>query len=183
MKITTKQITTTAALLAICIIFQYFKPTSTYITGPIVNATLILATIGAGLVSGALISIIAPITAFFFTGSPIMAAIPLMFPVIMLGNLLLVLFTYFFYNKVKFPLHFELGLLLGSIVKALFLGLLVVYVIIPTFGSDVASHLPKVLDTAKIMFSTTQLITATTGSIIAYLVWIPLKKALKSEQL
>ena len=43
MKITTKQITTTAVLLAICIVSQFFKNTSVYITGPIINACLIIA--------------------------------------------------------------------------------------------------------------------------------------------
>ncbi|MFR7962063.1 MAG: hypothetical protein ACLU6P_17555 [Roseburia intestinalis] len=42
MKITTKQITTTAVLLAICIVSQFFKNTSVYITGPIINACLIM---------------------------------------------------------------------------------------------------------------------------------------------
>ena len=44
MKITTKQITTTAVLLAICIVSQFFKNTSVYITGPIINACLIMPT-------------------------------------------------------------------------------------------------------------------------------------------
>ena len=49
MKITTKQITTTAVLLAICIVSQFFKNTSVYITGPIINACLIIAALGAGM--------------------------------------------------------------------------------------------------------------------------------------
>ena len=76
MKITTKQLVQTALLLAICIASQYFKNLSVYITGPIVNLTIILAVLSVGLWSGLLLSIIAPVTAFFFTGSPIMAAIP-----------------------------------------------------------------------------------------------------------
>ena len=78
MKITTKQLVQTALLLAICIASQYFKNLSVYITGPIVNLTIILAVLSVGLWSGLLLSIIAPVTAFFFTGSPILAAIPLL---------------------------------------------------------------------------------------------------------
>ena len=89
MKITTKHLVQTALLLAICIASQYFKNLSVYITGPIVNATIIIAVLSVGLFSGLLLSIIAPITAFFFTGSPIMAAIPLMFPAVMAGNAIL----------------------------------------------------------------------------------------------
>ena len=86
MKITTKQLVQTALLLAICIASQYFKNLSVYITGPIVNLTIILAVLSVGLWSGLLLSIIAPVTAFFFTGSPIMSAIPLMFPAVMAGK-------------------------------------------------------------------------------------------------
>lgn len=42
MKIQTKQITVTAIMLAICIVSQFFKNLSVYITGPIINAALIL---------------------------------------------------------------------------------------------------------------------------------------------
>lgn len=186
-KITTKQITTTALLLAICIISQYFKNLSVYITGPIVNATLILAVLGAGLYSGILLSIIAPITAFFFTGSPIMAAIPLMFPAVMLGNLVIVCFTFYFQKKATFSHHLEIGLILGSLVKAIVMGIIIVCILLPVFGTNIASHLPKpealpkVLATAKITFSITQLTTAILGSILAYIIWQPLKKVLENE--
>ena len=42
MKIKTKQITVTAIMLAICLVSQFFKNLSVYITGPIINAALIL---------------------------------------------------------------------------------------------------------------------------------------------
>ena len=41
MKLKTKQITVTAIMLAICIISQFFKNLSVYITGPVINAALI----------------------------------------------------------------------------------------------------------------------------------------------
>ena len=85
MKIQTKQITVTAIMLAICIISQFFKTLSVYITGPIVNAALILTVLYAGTVCGIILSIITPITSFFITGTPIMAVIPAMFPCIMVG--------------------------------------------------------------------------------------------------
>lgn len=185
MKITTKQLTTTALLLAICIVSQYFKNLSVYITGPIVNTTIILATLAVGLSSGILISIISPITAFFFTGSPLIAAIPLMFPVIMIGNIILAVFTFYFQNKCQAKQKLIWGLLFGSIAKAAFMGIVVVLIILPLFGGNVATRLPKpemlskFLATAKITFSVTQLITSLLGSLLAYLIWIPLQKALK----
>ncbi|HOO29205.1 MAG TPA: ECF transporter S component [Lachnospiraceae bacterium] len=181
---TAKQIAQTALLLALCIISQYFKSLSVYITGPIVNAILVIATLAVGPVSGIIISIIAPITAFFFTGSPIMAALPVMFPIIMISNTILVLFTYYFEKKKSFRFHLETGLILGSIVKAAFLGITVVLILLPYFGNAIAAKLPKpealpkVLAAAKITFSVTQLITALIGSLIAWLIWHRLKKAI-----
>ena len=69
MKITTKQITTTAVLLAICIVSQFFKNTSVYITGPIINACLIIAALDAGMACGIILSVITPVTSFLITGS------------------------------------------------------------------------------------------------------------------
>lgn len=186
-KITTKQLTTTALLLAICILSQYFKNLSVYITGPIVNSVLIIAALGAGLWSGILIAVISPITAFFFTASPIMAGIPLMFPTIMIGNIILVLCAYYFGSSKRSSLHLPVGLVIGSLLKAAFMGVVVIYVLFPLFGENVAPNLPKpemlpkILAAAKITFSLTQLITSLLGSLLAFLVWIPLKKALKNE--
>lgn len=187
MKLTTKQVTTTALLLTICIGSQAFKGMSTYITGTIVNTTLILATLSVGPISGFLLSVIAPITGFFFTGSPIMAAIPLMFPVIMIGNSLLVFITYHFDQKILCKNHLSLGLFLGSIVKAIFMGIVVVFIILPLFGSNIQDKLPKpeilpvIIASANITFSIGQLITALLGSILAIMIWKPLKSFLKGE--
>ena len=87
MKIKTKQITVTAIMLAICLVSQFFKNLSVYITGPVINAALILTVLYAGMACGIILSIITPVTSFFITGSPVMAAIPAMFPCIMIGNI------------------------------------------------------------------------------------------------
>ena len=89
MNLKTRQITVTAILLAICIVSQFFKNLNVYITGPIINAALILTTVYAGLACGIILSVITPITSFFITGSPIMAAIPAMFPCIMISLIIL----------------------------------------------------------------------------------------------
>ena len=68
------------------------------------------------------------------------------------------------------------------------MGILIVLILLPTFGDQIAAKLPKpaalpaVLQTAKITFSVTQLTTALIGSLIAYLIWIPLSRYLKSEE-
>lgn len=182
MKLTTRQLVQTALLLAICIVSQYFKNLSVYITGPIINTVIIIAALSVGLTSALLISIITPITAFFFTGSPIMAAIPLMFPIIMIGNCILALVIWYFQNKRTASYRLALGMAVGTICKAAFLGIMVVLVLLPLFGDNIALRLPKpealsaVISTARITFSVTQLITAALGSVLAYLIWIPLKK-------
>ena len=187
MKITTKQLVQTALLLAICIASQYFKNLSVYITGPIVNLTIILAVLSVGLWSGLLLSIIAPVTAFFFTGSPIMAAIPLMFPAVMAGNAVLAVTVWYFQKKTSFKWRLPAGLIAGSVLKAVFMGIVIVLIILPIFGDNIASKLPKpealpmVLATAKVTFSVTQLTTALIGSTLAYVIWMPLKKYLKAE--
>ena len=79
MKIKTKQITVTAIMLAICLVSQFFKNLSVYITGPIINAALVLTVLYAGMACGIILSIITPVTSFFITGSPVMAAIPVSF--------------------------------------------------------------------------------------------------------
>lgn len=187
-KITTKQITITAVLLAICILSQYFKNLSVYITGPLVNACILLATLAAGLASGVIISIIAPITAFLFTGSPIMASMPLMFPAIMLGNITIAWVAWFFQKKFKFKLHLEIGLIIGSIAKAIVMGVLIVFVIFPLFGDNLSDKLgdatkaTAVLTAARYTFSVSQLITSLIGSALTLVLWYPLKKVMKNEQ-
>ena len=79
------------------------------------------------------------------------------------------------------------GLIAGSVLKAVFMGIVIVLVLLPAFGGNIAARLPKpealpgVLATAKVTFSVTQLITALTGSLLAYIIWIPLKKYLRAE--
>lgn len=187
-KFTIKQWVQTALLLAICIASQFFKNLSPYITGPIVNTVLIIATLAVGIYSGLIISIISPITAFMISGSPIMAAIPLMFPCIICGNIILVCCTALMFHKTAFKGRLAVGLITGSVLKAAFLGITVVLILLPMYGSNVAvklpnpDALPKVLETARITFSITQLITALTGSLIAYLIWIPLRNYLQSGE-
>ena len=56
----TRQIATTAVLLAICIVSQVFKNLSVFITGPIVNTCIVLAVLMVNLPCGIILSIITP---------------------------------------------------------------------------------------------------------------------------
>ena len=131
MKITAKQITTTAILLAICIVSQFFKNLSVYITGPIINACLILAVLSVGMVCAIILAVITPVTAFFISGSPIMAAIPAIIPCVMIGNAILVLGVGLIVKKVKGNGGLIAGMAAGSVLKALFMGVVISLILIP----------------------------------------------------
>lgn len=188
MRLTTKQLVQTALILAICIASQFFKNLSVYLTGPIVNTTIIIATLAVSLYSGSMIAVLSPITAFFIAASPLMSGIPFLLPVVMIGNCILALSVWIFEKKFHFKFHLIAGLLVGSVLKALFLGIVVVGILLPNYGNGVVAYLPKpealpkVLATAKITFSVTQLITSLTGSLLAFFIWIPLSKFINSKK-
>lgn len=187
MKTNTQKLVQTALLLTICLLSQYFKNISVYLTGPVINACLLVAVLAIGLPWALLLCVITPVTAFFISGSPIMAGIPLMFPAIMGGNAVYVFLTYFFETRLRAAWKLPCGMLAASFAKALFMGLVIVGVLLPVFGANIAPHLPKpealpkVLAAAKVTFSLTQLVTALLGSLLAYLIWMPLKKYLHSK--
>ena len=178
MKVTTKQITMTAALLAICIVSQFLKNTSVYITGPIINACLILAGMSGGMVSGILLAVITPVTSFFITGSPIVAAIPAIMPCIMAGNAILVIGVCLAVQKKPGQVGLVIGMTAGSLVKAVFMGVVISMMLIPMLLPEKMQPKMAVFQTT---FSVTQLITALIGSVLAYIIWIPLQKVMKEQ--
>lgn len=179
MKLTTKQITTTAVLLAISIISQYFKTASVYITGPIINACLILAVLSAGMTCGIILSVITPVTAFFISGSPVISAIPVIIPCVIAGNIILAVSVALFYKKVRVDGGIITGMAAGSILKALFMGVVIALIVIPNL-------IPAAMEAQMTVFQTTfsivQLITALIGSVYAFIIWLPLKRIMKHPQ-
>lgn len=174
MKITTKQIVTTGIILAICIISQFFKNLSVYITGPIINACLIICVLSCGLACAIALSVITPITSFIITGSPIMAAIPAIIPCVMIGNAILVVCIHLLKNKIgKENISLPISMVIGSIVKAAFMWIVISLLIVPSMLPE--AMMPK-MPVIQATFSTTQLITALIGSVFAYIIWLPLKK-------
>ena len=172
MKLKTRQITVTAILLAICIVSQFFKNLNVYITGPIINAALILTTVYAGLACGIILSVITPITSFFITGSPIMAAIPAMFPCIMIGNIILVLAVALLRSK----FGKKAGL---PVLKALFMGILISLIILPNM---LPAKMQPMLHVLQLQFSVTQLITALIGGVYAIIILAVLRNTSLGEQ-
>ena len=73
------------------------------------------------------------------------------------------------------------GMVSGAVLKAVFLWLVVVRAVLPAAGE--AAKLPeKALSVARTTFSVTQLITALLGSLLAFLIWLPLQKLLKKKE-
>lgn len=175
MKLTTRQITTTAVLLAICIVSQFFKSASVYITGPVINACLIIAVLSAGMACGITLAVITPVTAFFISGSPIMAAIPAIIPCVMAGNAILVIGVGILSRRIRGNGGLIVGMAAGSVVKALFMGIVIALILIPTLIPAKMEPMTAVFQTT---FSITQLITAAIGSVYAFIIWIPLKKVM-----
>ena len=66
----TRELVTAAVLLAICLVAQLFKNTSVFITGPVINACLILCILLCGWVPSIILCILTPITYAFITGAP-----------------------------------------------------------------------------------------------------------------
>lgn len=169
--ISTKNLTTTALMLALCIVFQSMKGLSVYLTGSAVNCILIITTLYCGIFSGTFIALFTPIIAYFIGATPIMNMIPLMMLVIMVGNELIVLCVWLFHKK-----KIEVGMLMGCITKSLFLWAAVWFAVLPVFGTKLPE--PMVM-TVKMTFSITQFVTTCIGSVIA---WVIYKKGLKKYE-
>lgn len=171
MKISIKTITYTAIFLALAIAAQQFKVLNQFITGPIINAILIIATLYIGIASGSMIAILSPLFALVINPTPILLALPIMTPIIIIANLLLVFSSAYFKDK-----NLITGLLLGSILKTAFLWLSVTFIVLPYFATNLA---PKLKMAAQAAFSYNQLITALVGSFIAYIIWLRLRRVEK----
>lgn len=178
MKVTTKQITTTAVLLAICIVSQFFKNASVYITGPVINACLIIAVLTAGTACGIILSVVTPVTAYLITGSPIMSAIPAIIPCVMIGNIILVLGVALLTKKGKGNGNLIAGMAVGVVVKAIFMGIVISLILIPNL---IPAAMEAKMTVFQTTFSVTQLITGIIGSVYAFIIWIPLKKTMITQ--
>ena len=177
----TKQIAMTAALLAICILSQVFKNLSIFITGPIVNACLILAVLMVNLPCAMILSIITPITAYIITGGGVMAAVPIIVPFIMMGNVVIVIMTFFLVKKemrepkdMTMRIHKYIVAVVASLAKGVFMGITISLWLIPSF-LPTESPLRGKMDMLQTTFSLYQFVTACIGCVYAYLLWTAMK--------
>ena len=168
MKMKTKTITVTAIMIALCVVVQLLKTPGTLpITGGLINLILI---------SGVIVSVVAPVTSFIITQSAIISTVPMILPFIMLGNIVIVLFAWFVRGK-KLELNLlPLSLVSGSFAKWAVMNLLIVKWVIPTFGSHLS---PKMTRIAGVTYSTTQLYAALLGTAAACIIWPVVRIAVK----
>ncbi len=151
-------ITRTAILLALTVIFQSFRAPQ-LITGTLVNGMLLISAGYVGMWSGVIIGLFTPVLAFLFG----IMKFPPVIPFIMVGNALYVLVFSGMRNK-------PVGMVLGSVVKFLWLSASVYYML-PLFGVKAPAVLVE-------MFTFPQLATAVMGGVLALLVLGLLKKSL-----
>lgn len=175
----TKKITAAGALLAICIVSQLFKNFSVYITGPIINACLLIAVLTCGIFWAAVLAIVTPVTAFLITGAPIMKIVPAIMPLVMLGNLVIVFVFWILVRKNKKHLNVLVGGIVGSVAKAAVMALTISYGVLSTVTLPEAMQAK--IPVLRTTYSVTQLITAVIGVAYTLVIWAALKKAFTTE--
>jgi hypothetical protein len=181
-----KQIAITAVLLAVCIASQFLKSLSVYITGPIINLCTIFAVMTAGLMWGVLLSVITPVTAFIIAASPVMAAVPAIIPLIMLGNAVLAVMVYFLFRpavsdgRPLISVRSVIMAVLPCLAKGCVMGLTIALWLLPSFIPE-ASPLRDKMPIFQTTFSITQFVTAVIGFVYFFILWKPLSKLLKIQ--
>jgi hypothetical protein len=128
------------------------------VTGPLVNAMLIITTVVLGSIAGVALGCATPVVALLRGQLP--AVLAPMVPFIAVANALLVIVFHSFFVRKSREWHVYAGIIAAAIVKYLFL-MLSAQVILPVvFGYDIPSAF-------IIAMSTPQLITALVGGLFA----------------
>jgi hypothetical protein len=174
-------ITQTAVLLALIVVIEYLMvgPQYILIKGSIVNLILIVATLLVGLPAGILISIFTPLLAVV-TGH---LALPVLAPVVGLGNIVLVVLWWAIVRYVKLgqPLISHIvATLVSSLAKFAFLYLAVAHYILPVVLKGIVAKKPQMKVALLAQFGMPQLITAVIGGVIAALILPRLAKAIQT---
>ena len=182
-----KEIVTTAVLLAICIASQFFKNLSIFITGPIINACIILAVLTVNLPCALILCSITPVTAYIIASTPVMNAVPGIIPLIMLGNAVLAVATHFLLRKSLLSSRWVkdwknyIKAVICSVLKGVVMGVTIGLWLLPTF-IPADSPLMKKLPVFQTTFSLYQGITAGIGFVYAFIIWGALSRFLKKGE-
>ena len=177
MKTTTKKIAEAGLLFAIILVMQTIKNISAFISGPVINAVLVIAALELGIWWGVAFSVLTPLTSILIAPASPMTAMTyatygVNLPIIMIGNIIFVLFAY--YGRKKGEKEFFFGLILGAVIKWLFMWGSAELIIKPLFEQN----LGKLMAAVNKVFSTLQLYSGLLGAIIIY----PVSKALSAAR-
>jgi len=146
-------LTKLVALLSIAMIVPLFH--QQMITGPIVNATLFVATAVLGVSGGILVGLIPSVVAL--SAGLLPPVLAPMIPFIMLSNTIMILTFHFLKEK-----NYWTGMIVGSILKFVFLYSTSAVVINLLLKKEVAAQV-------SLMMSWPQLLTALIGGCLAYM--------------
>ena len=174
-------LTQTAVLLALIVVIEYLMvgPQYILIKGSIVNLILVVATLLIGLPAGILISIFTPLLAVV-TGH---LAMPVLAPVVALGNLVFVILWWLIVRHVKESkslISYIVATVVSSLAKFTFLYLAVAWYILPVVLKGLVAKKPPIKVALLAQFGMPQLITAVIGGVIAMLILPRLAKAIQS---
>ena len=177
-----KQIAMTGVLLAICIVSQFFKNLSIFITGPVVNTCIILAVLMINLACGIILSIITPVTAYLIAASPVMMAVPGIIPLIMTGNIVLAVSVHFLMKKGVVAGGRSAGgiksyvmAVICAALKGAVMGLTISLWLLPTF-IPAESPMRAKLPVFQMTFSLFQFITALIGFVYVFIIWAVVRR-------
>lgn len=174
-------LTQTAVLLALIVVIEYLMvgPQYILIKGSIVSLILVVATLLIGLPAGILISIFTPLLAVV-TGH---LAMPVLAPVVALGNLVFVILWWLIVRHVKESkslISYIVATVVSSLAKFAFLYLAVAWYILPVVLKGLVAKKPPIKVALLAQFGMPQLITAVIGGVIAMLILPRLAKAIQS---
>jgi len=148
------------AAFAVAIILPFFLHLQ-LVTGPIINAMLIIVTIVLGLRWGLILSIIPSIMAL--AGGLLLPFLTPVIPFIILSNMLMVgTLSYFYEQDAKQIDGYWKGVSAGSLIKSLFL-MICGFLVLKFY------HNPQAVKLAVTALGVIQLVTSLAGGVIAYL--------------
>jgi hypothetical protein len=153
------------------------------LTGSVVNFVLIASVLlFDDLICGAVVAVLSPVIAYFTGVAPL--ASPLMMPVVVLGNIVLVILFYLLF-KIKLPkvkgipaLNWFISIIVASAVKCGALYLAMVKLLVPYLFAN-GDIIEKQVNMISASFGISQLFTALIGGAIAFAVVPTLRYALK----
>lgn len=161
----------TGIFLALTLVIQYISGLfgQQLLTGSMVNMMLLLCSLYTGLIGAVVVGIFTPFIGFILGFSSNIVLIPF----IALSNALYIILFITIRNIKNNVLFDIIGVIIGSVVKYLFLSIFVIKLILPLFMTSIPSKL-------VMMFGITQLFTALIGGAL-YIILSKIMSKIKTQ--